>query len=106
MLSLLAIAFAAAAEPFVTATRRAECIATAPSTCPSKSFGLTKTITIIDAFRPTPEFNRHDLSNVDGRYWGFYTQNSGDDKDVSAQGAYSGDGYSWVGVVEEAFGAS
>lgn len=70
---------------------------------PSELFGVKESTTVIDAFRPTPQFDRHDPSNIirhKGRYWVFYTRNSGDHKDVSVQAASSGDGYNWTDVGE------
>jgi len=70
---------------------------------PSELFGVTKTTTVIDAFRPTPQFDRHDPSNIiryDGFYWVFYTRNIGDHKEVSVQVAKSANGYQWTDVGE------
>jgi len=66
---------------------------------PSELFGVTKTTTVIDAFRPTPQFDRHDPSNIirhGGFYWIFYTRNIGDHKEVSVYSSFSADGYNWT----------
>ena len=70
---------------------------------PSELFAVTKTKTVIDAFRPTPQFDRHDPSNIirdDGFYWVFYTRNTGDHREVSVQVAKSADGYHWTDLGE------
>ena len=66
---------------------------------PAELVGVTKTTMVIDAFRPTPEFDRHDPSNIirhDDRYWVFYTRNTGDHKKISVHVAASADGYQWT----------
>ncbi len=70
---------------------------------PSELFGITKSTTVIDAFRPTPKFDRHDPSNIiryDDRYWVFYTWNVADHKEVSVNFASSSDGYRWKDLGE------
>jgi len=70
---------------------------------PAELLAITKTTTVIGAFRPTPQFDRHDPSNIiryDGFYWVFYTRNVGYHKEVSVQAAKSADGYQWTDLGE------
>jgi beta-xylosidase len=70
---------------------------------PAELYGVRKTTTVIDAFRPTPEFDRHDPSNIirhEDRFWVFYTRNIGDHREVSVRVASSSDGYQWTDLGE------
>ena len=65
--------------------------------------GVTTRTAAIDAFRPTPEFDRHDPSNVirhAGRYWVFYTRNVRNHQAVAVWCASSLDGCTWADVGE------
>ncbi len=69
------------------------------TTPPSDLIHKHKKITAIDAFRPVPEFDRHDPSNIishDDLYWLFYTRNIGNHAEVSVSVASSPDGYVWI----------
>ena len=79
------------------------CQAADRQSIPAELFGVRKTTTVIQAFRPTPEFDRHDPSNIirhQDRYWAFYTRNIGDHREVSVQAASSSDGYQWTDLGE------
>ncbi len=59
---------------------------------------VRKTTTVIAAFRPTAQFDRHDPSNIichENRYWVYYTRNVDDHREVSVHAAFSSDGYNW-----------
>ena len=65
---------------------------------PPELVEVTKTTKVIEAFRPTRQFDRHDPSNIiryEDRFWVFYTRNVGDHKEVSVHLAFSTDGYAW-----------
>ena len=66
---------------------------------PAELFNIDKTVTFIEAFRPSPQAAKHDPSNIiryDNRYWVFYTYNIGNHKDISIYLASSVDGYEWT----------
>ena len=70
---------------------------------PSELSGVIKTTTVIQVFRPTQQFDRHDPSNIirhEDRYWVFYTRNIGDHKEVAVHFASSADGYRWTDLGE------
>lgn len=70
---------------------------------PGELLVVTKHTTPIEAFRPVPQFDRHDPSNVirhGERFWVFYTRNSGDHQDVTVHAAFSPDGYHWTDAGE------
>lgn len=70
---------------------------------PSELTAVRKVTAIIEAFLPTPQFDRHDPSNiiwVGDRYWVFYTRNVGDHREVSVHAAHSPDGHRWTDAGE------
>jgi beta-xylosidase len=65
---------------------------------PQELLACKVTITQIDAFKPNPQFDRHDPSNIirhDDLYWVFYTHNIDDHKTVTIHFASSTDGTQW-----------
>jgi hypothetical protein len=70
---------------------------------PTELLAVTKKTTVIDAFRPVRQFDRHDPSNIirhEGRFWVFYTRNVADHNEVSVHAAFSTDGYKWTDAGE------
>ena len=66
---------------------------------PPELLQVSKRTTLIEAFRPTSDFDRHDPSNIvqhEGLYWIFYTHNVGNHQDVSIHAASSPDGFTWT----------
>ena len=66
---------------------------------PPELLSVQKQTTVIEAFRPCPEFDRHDPSNIirhEGQYWVFYTHNQGNHAQVSIHAACSKDGFVWT----------
>lgn len=74
-------------------------LAVEASSVPAELTAVRKVTTVIEAFRPTRPFDRHDPSNVirhGDRYWVFYTRNVGDHREVSIHAAWSTDGQAWT----------
>lgn len=70
-----------------------------PGSIPPELLQVNRRVTRIEAFVPTPLFDRHDPSNVlrhEGRYWMSYTRNRDDHREVSIHAASSEDGILWV----------
>ena len=70
---------------------------------PPERLQVHKQTTVIEAFRPNPEFDRHDPSNIiryGGLYWVFYTYNVNNHEYVSIHAASSVDGFSWTDLGE------
>jgi len=66
---------------------------------PAELLCVKKQTITISAFRPNPEFDRHDPSNVihyDHHYWAYYTHNVRNHQKVSVHVASSADGHIWT----------
>ncbi|MFM1770833.1 MAG: hypothetical protein RJA22_3362 [Verrucomicrobiota bacterium] len=77
--------------------------ATAADPIPPELTRVSKSTSVIEAFRPIPRFDRHDPSNVirhGDRYWMFYTRNVGDHQQVSIHAAFSTNGQHWTDAGE------
>lgn len=64
---------------------------------------VKKVTRVIEALRPTTQFDRNDPSNIlrhEDRYWVFYTRNAGDHRDVTVHAASSANGYQWTDAGE------
>lgn len=78
-------------------------LAAADKSVPSELTAVRKVTEIIEAFRPSKQFDRHDPSNVirhGDRYWFYYTRNVGDHRVVSVHAACSTDGHRWTDAGE------